>query len=395
MLRKTFIFGIVLLFALTSCVSVHKTIEAGNYDKAIDLAIYKLRGKKNKKESIVKDLELALDKANVRDLNTIDYLVAENNPAHWERINALYQTIQQRQNKLTPLLPLRAKGGYEGKFNFVDVANMERDSRQKAADYVHTHALGLIQIAETSGNRVAARDAYFELKKLQNYNAYFADTETLISKSKQLGTTRILVEMRNQSNVVLPRDFDYRMMHLAKSDLESPWLDYVFEDKTTQSYDYKVVIKMNNIDVSPERINTREYIDEARVEDGWEYILDKKGNVAKDTLGNDLKQKRYINVRAYVRESYQTKAAKVGGDIEVYDFKTKSLLDKDRITTEVIFEHYASAFNGDRRALSPESCRRIGNRPATFPSTNDMLSDAADRLKPLFKARLKGSKMII
>jgi hypothetical protein len=395
MLRKTFIFGIVLLFALTSCVSVHKTIENGNYDKAINLAINKLKGKKNKKESIVKDLELALDKANARDLNTIDYLVAENNPAHWERINALYQTIQNRQNKFSPLLPLVAKSGYEAQFNFANVANLERDSRQKAAAYVHTHALDLIKIAETTGNRIAARDAYDELKKLQNYNIYFADKEENIVKAKNLGTTRILVEMRNQSNVVLPRDFNYRMMHLSKNDLASPWLDYVFEEKATQSYDYKVVIKMNNIDVSPERINTREYIDEARVEDGWEYVLDNKGNVAKDTLGNDVKKKRYTNVRAYVRESYQTKAAKVGGDIEIYDFKTQSLLDKDRITTEVIFEHYASSFNGDRRALSTESCRRIGNRPTGFPSNNDMLSDAADRLKPLFKDRLTRSRMII
>ena len=394
MLRKTFIFAITILFAFTSCVSVRSTIESGDYDKAIDLAIGKLRGKKKKKQEHINELELALDKANSRDLNTIKNLIAENNPQHWERINAMYKTIQYRQNKIAPLLPLVAKNGYAAQLNLVDVVGLERDSRQKAAEFIHSNALNLIKIAE-NGNKVAARDAYAELKKLKSYDATFDDTEAAFAKAKTLGTTNILVEMRNFSAIALPRDFDYRLMHLSKNDLQSPWLDYHFEEKTGQKYDYKVLVKLNNIDVSPERINSREYIDEASVEDGWEYILDKKGNVMKDTLGNDLKQKRFTVVRAYVREVYQSKAAKVGGDVEVYDFNSKVLLDKDRITTEVLFEHYASTFNGDRRALSPATCRRIGNQPTNFPSDNDMLSDAADRLKPLLKNRLRDSRMII
>jgi hypothetical protein len=394
MLRKTFIFTIAILVLFSACTSVKKTIESGNYDKAIDLAIAKLKGKKHKKEADIQGLELALEKANTRDLATIDHLVMEQNPKHWERINNIYQDIQYRQAKINPLLPLVAKGGYVARFHFENVAALERESRQKAAEYVHNHALELLQKGE-KGDRVAARDAYNELKKLKTFDAYFADTDEAIAKAKAYGTTRILVEMRNQSNVVLPRDFDYRMMHLAKQELQSPWLDYYFDEKSNQKFDYKIVIKLNSIDVSPERINTREYIDEAKVEDGWEYVLDSRGNVKKDTLGKDIKTKRYTVVRAYVREVYQTKAAKVGGDIEVYDFTTQALLDKDRITTEVTFNHYASTFNGDRRALSTETCRRIGNQPSSFPSDNDMLSDTADRLKPLLRDRLKDSKMII
>ena len=394
MFNKTFIFAIILLFASTSCVSIRKTIESGNYDKAIDLAISNLKGKKHKKEEYVKGLEFALEKANTRDLNTIDNLVAENNPRHWERINTLYKDVQYRQSKIYPLLPLVAKNGYEAKFNFADVAALERESRQKAADYVHSNALELLKNGE-AGNRVAAREAYAEFKKLKYFDVTFADTDNMILKAQELGTTHIFVEMRNQSNVVLPRDFEYRMMHLSQNDLQSNWLSYHFDMKDRQKFDYKVVIKLNNIDVSPERINTRDYIDEAKVEDGWEYILDSKGNVLKDTLGNDMKKKRFTYVRAYVRETYQTKAAKVGGDIEIYDFNNKALLDKDRITTEVIFDNYVSSFNGDRRALSTESCRRIGNLAMPFPSDTNMLSDAADRLKPILKDRLKVSRMII
>jgi hypothetical protein len=394
MLRKTFLSTFTLFIFLTSCVSIRSTIENGEYDKAIDLAIEQIKGQKKKDEEVIKGLELALDKGNGRDLATIDQLLAENNPRNWERVNVLYNDIQKRQTKISPLLPLVGKKGYVARFNFSDVAQLERDSRRKAAEYLYVHAKGLLEKAE-KGDRVAARDAYFELKKINCFIVEYCDTDILIKKAQELGTTHVLVEMRNQSPVALPRDFEYRVMHLSKNDLESAWLSYHFEQKSRETFDYKVIIKLNNIDVSPERVNEREYIDEKNVEDGWEYILDGKGNVKKDTLGNDLKKKRYTNVRAYVREVYQTKAAKVGGDIEVYDFKSKALLDKDRIATEVLFRNYASTFNGDRRALSDDSKYRVGNRPVPFPTDSNMLNDAADQLKPLLRDRLKESRMII
>lgn len=395
MLRKTFLFALVILVALSSCTSVRKTIESGNYDKAIDLAVGKLKGKKNKKEDYIKGLELALEKANARDLANVNYFLAENNPKNWERINGLYLNIQHRQNKILPLLPLVAKNGYEANLKFENVASLERDSRQKAAAFAFQNANTLLQRAETMNDRVAARDAYHELKKIKQFDIAIDGVDNAMDKAKELGTTHILVDVKNHSNAILPRDFYQRIANMSKYDLASAWLEYDFAENTAKKYDYSVVIRLNMIDISPEMMNTRDYIDEARVEDGWDYILDNKGNVKKDSLGNDMKQKRYVNVRAYVREVYQSKAAKIGGDLEIYDFRSGALLDRERLGTEVVFQHYASTFNGDRRALSPESCRRIGNSPMPFPQNSDMLADAADRLKPMLRNRLRDSRMII
>ena len=276
----------------------------------------------------------------------------------------------------------------------VDIAASERDSREKAANFKYNAALELLKKGE-AGNRVAAREAYAEFRKLKSSDVTFADIDNVTARAQEAGTTHIFVEMRNQSNVALPRDFEYRMMNLSQSDLQSNWLSYHFDPNLQQRFDYKVVIKLNNIDVSPERIATREYVEEQKIEDGWEYVLDAKGNVSKDTLGNDVKKKKIIIVKAFVREGFQNKAAKVGGDIEVYDFNSKALLDKDRILTEVIFENYASTFKGDRRALSKQSCSRIDSRLLSFPSDLMMLNDAADKLKPLLRDRLKASKSII
>jgi hypothetical protein len=395
MARKIFfLFFATLLLANIGCNSIRKSVESGNYDKAIDLAVRKLSGKRAKKEEHVKGLELALAKANARDLQIVDALIAEQNNRNWEKINVYYRTIQRRQAKVIPLMPLVAKTGYRANLQLADVAILERESNRKAAESVYENALSLLKKGE-QGNRIAARDAYEELKRLKHFNVDLPNTLDYLAQAKALGTSHLLVEMRNQSNVALPQDFEYRIMHLSRNDLDSPWLMYHFDKNDRQNYDYKVVIKMNNIDVSPERVVHRDYVEEKEVEDGWAYVLDARGNVKKDTNGNDLKQKKYAKIKAFVRETHLSKAAKVGGDIEIYDFNSRAILDKDRIMTEVFFNHYTASFNGDRRALSDESCRRIDNRIMPFPSDFAMLDDAADRLKPMFRERLKGSRMIL
>ena len=44
-------------------------------------------------------------------------------------------------------------------------------------------------------------------------------------------------------------------------------------------------MRLTNIEVSPEQIKEREYEDTKEIEDGFEYVLDGNGNVAKDSSG--------------------------------------------------------------------------------------------------------------
>ena len=59
---KTVFYTFVLLAGLSSCKSVGKMVEKGEYDKAFNYAISKLEGEKNKKTEYVKALEKAFSK---------------------------------------------------------------------------------------------------------------------------------------------------------------------------------------------------------------------------------------------------------------------------------------------------------------------------------------------
>ena len=130
------------------------------------------------------------------------------------------------------------------------------------------------------------------------------------------------------------------------------------------------------------------------IKDGFEYILDENGNVMKDSLGNYIKVDRYVEIQAWVLETFQQKMANVSGQLEFYDTRTNELIDRKKLVADAIFENYASTFEGDRRALSRESKRRIGNRPLPFPTNEALLYDAAQSLKPIIKEKLSRTRLL-
>ncbi len=386
------ILAAVLVFQ--SCISPQKLVERGDYDAAIDQAVRRLAGKKNKKAKFVLALEEAFDKANQQDLAAADRLKQAGRPEFWPRIHNHYEAIRSRQEAVAPLLPLASKEGIKANFRFVRVDGLELEARENAAAFHYTEAQRLLRNAE-QGDKLAARRAYTELQRTEAYFANFRDKEGLQRKAHQLGTTHILVKLDNQSNAVLPRALERDIETIRLHDLNSFWNAYHSRPQEGMEYDYEVIMRITQVEVSPGVVNQREYEEFAEVEDGWEYVLDKNGNVAKDSLGNDITQPRFIRVGALVVEQYQTMSAFIGGRLEFYDRRSRSLIDSQPMQAEAVFENYASTFQGDKRALSDQTRRRIGNRPQPFPSGEALLFEAAEQLKPFIKREIAGARRLI
>ncbi|MEL6720687.1 MAG: hypothetical protein AAFP82_18425, partial [Bacteroidota bacterium] len=64
------------------------------------------------------------------------------------------------------------------------------------------------------------------------------------------------------------------------------------------------------------------------------------------------------------------------------------------VAADKMFEHYASTFQGDKRALSELTCRRIGNRPIPFPSDASLVYEVGEELKPIFKEKIRRIRVI-
>lgn len=385
---KNLIYLFVAFLLLSSCTSVGKLVDEGRYDDAISAAVKKLSGKKNKKTEYVEYLEKAFNKVTEQDLNDIAYLKEQNKPDNWDRIHGKLIAIDSRQKEIEPLLPLISEDGYQAKFSFVRVEPMLIEAEQSSASYHYTEGKRLLERAEM-GDKIAAKRAYEELQSIDLHFKHFKDKEMLKERAKVLGMINVLVQVKNDADVILPQDFSEELSRIDVRELEDMWTRYYTKDPGDINYDYNAVIIIDRLDISPEKEKEVYYIDEKEIKDGYEYVLDGKGNVMKDSLGNDIKVDKYTNIRAEIFELHRHKAARVSGKVVYKDLRTNEIINSRPVNVEAVFESFASKFNGDKRALSDKTRGRIRTSPEPFPSDYDLTMQAADNLKNILVDELK------
>jgi len=383
----------VFAMVFTSCGSVEKLVESGNYEEAVRLARKRLTGKQKKNPKYVLALETAFNNMVADDMERARRKAESGNP-NWAEIAAIYDRVQRRQDALSPLLPLIDKNGYQAEFRFARLGGLIADAENKAAAQYYAEAAALLAEAR-AGNKSAGRSAYSAFGRVEDYRAGYRDANTLRAEARELGKVFVSVQMVNQTGGYLPRNFERELLRPEGRVLDDKWRFYDFTPVPGKAYDYNARIVINDIQVSPERINERVYTDEKEVTDGNEYVLDANGNVAKDTLGNDITRPRRIIVRADVIEVLQSKTVLVSGSLELYDIRNQRVVDRDRLTAQADFENYASTYRGDRRALSRDTRRYLGNQPVQFPTDESLILEAADVLKPRLAERLERSSRVI
>lgn len=379
---------LVLVIAMSACKSTTTIIEQGDYDAAINKSLSRLVGKKKKKADEVAALELAFSKATDRDIAKIESLKRSNRGEVWEEIYSMTKKIARRQKSIEPLLPLVDENGYQAKFKFVKVNQLVEESRSKAAKHLYRSAENLL-LRAAAGDKQAAREAYGKLDRIERYYDTYLNRRDLMLRARQLGMVYITFKMVNESNAILPRDFEKEILTMDLKGMNSLWETFHLIPQENIQYDYEAIMELKSIDISPERIVERNYREEKEIEDGTRVARDEDDNVLKDSLGNVIEVPVIKIISADIVEVLQTKSAIVGGDLMVINKYDNNLLDQQPIAAEAIFEHYASTYQGDRRALTAETRRRIGNRPIDFPTDAQLLFDAASVLKPILKEKLE------
>ncbi|MEO0626091.1 MAG: hypothetical protein AAFY91_03825, partial [Bacteroidota bacterium] len=372
------------LMLLPACGNIDKLVESGDYEAAIERAQRNLTGRQKKNPRYVMALEEAVNRANARDVQRASDLKRRGPSADWTAVFRIYDNLNRRQIALQPLLPLVDKDGREARFDLVRVQPLLAEARQNAAAQTYADAQSLLTEGRL-GNKAAARQAYATLEQVNYYMAGYRDTPELLREAEDLGVVYVVLQLENRSRAFLPAGFERELLNLRHVNMDSQWRRFHLQPVRGQTYDYRAILAIDDIAVSPERLTERIYTDEKEITDGEEYVLDENGNVAKDSLGNDITQPRQIIIRADVVEVLQTKNAIVSGSLEISDLNTGRVLERRQLTAEGLFENYASTFQGDRRALSSQTRQRLGNSPIPFPADESLILLAAEQLKPILQ----------
>lgn len=382
-------FVFFLLMASISCTSIEKLVDTGQYDKAIYFSTNKLSGAKVKKVEYVRGLETAFKKATDKDMAYIEKLKNEGNPESWETILSVYATISNRQESIRPLLPLTDENGKKANFLFVNTNDLEKEAKEQTINFLYSSAKDFLQEARSTKDRIPARKAYDALLRLKNYSARFMDVPQLEREARELGTTKILVNVQNYSQAVFPAGLEDEILRLGFRDLDREWQKFDAYPERNREYDLGITLILSNVQVSPGSVSEKSFSEKKEIPDGFQYVLDEKGNVKKDTAGNDIKLPKSKVIEAQILEVFQSKSAGLSGRLEVIDLHTKGVRESRDINAVAIFENRAASFKGDERALTEDTKKRLGNRPAVFPTDAILLLEAARKLRPLVISELR------
>lgn len=358
---------------LTSCFSVRKELDRGNNDAVIAHSVKKLTGKKKKSPKHVKVLETALQRANSKDIQTIGQL--ENSPSIKDkdvRILRLYEGIQRRQDRISPLLPLIDKRGYEARFQFIKTLGKEAEYKERAVEFLYGNSAILLEKGE-KGDKTAAREAYDQLAEIDRMVGDYKNIREMMRAAREYGTLYIEVNPFLGENVIMNKNVADVFLNFSYPEIHQGWKVVHYKPEKNRKYDLRVDFVLESFHVSPEREMSREYEDKKVI----------KPEPKKDDKGNEIpdRNNREVTVTAKVFEMRQLKEAAVIGRVFIVDLKTNRQVYSQNYTASEAFENYASTFQGDKRALSDVSLKRIGGRPLPFPSNEAMLLNGTENLK--------------
>ena len=384
-MKRKILLQALLLSLFLSCVNIDKKIGSGNYDSAINTLVGKLKGKKNKSNERIMQLETAFKKANDADLRSIHAYKADAQEENWERILTIYQNIENRQRKIEPLVPIQSKDGYLGRFTFIDIDEDKRQAKSRLAEYYLNKATKLISDSRSQKNKSLAKQAFGLLERIDPLYKDFKNKESLKAEALSLATEYTLISMENNTMQIIPTYIEENILSFDVSGLESRFKKYHTVAQNNLDYDQLIILELNQLNISPEREKTRVY-DETFEEEKEEVLKDSKGKVLKDSLGREIRKKIKRSYTTTIEEVTQLKTVALEGKIDWLKSK-KNLADYSKpVNVEAVFQNeFAVVVKGEKDKLNDKCKKKIQNRAMPFPDNNAMLVDAAEKMKNLMK----------
>ncbi|MBP6446878.1 MAG: hypothetical protein KA341_08730 [Saprospiraceae bacterium] len=368
---KTLFYTLVLIAAFFSCRSVEKMVEKGEYERAFNYSISKLQGEKNKKTEYIKALEKAYFKLNSASAREIERLNAPAKPENWSKVLHLYHSMEDRQERLEPLLPLVSEDRYKATFDFKNYKNEISNAEENTCLYYYNNASELMEQTERTGDKVYAREAYDDLRKIDTYNRNYKDTDKLKERALKLGLNRIYVDIFNDLRDFQSNNIEQELRNLPVARLNDVWNEYSINfDKNNA--DYVLVIELNQTFFSPERERVNTYSESKEI-----LVRKDKIKERRDSVDVWVEKEVYERVRADISEIFREKQSELRGRIKVLDTRTKEYIKIVPVNAFHNFNGYGCKYIGDERALTDATRKKIDNFCEIFPSDFDMAYDLA------------------
>jgi len=384
MIKNTLLLTLLIIISACGVRQTRDLLTSGDYDSAIRNAVDGLRGNKNAKgkQDYIYLLEEAFAKAKERDLRDINAWFKDANPQNLEKIYTTYVQLNQRQEQIRPLLPLKLmKEGRNAIFLFDDYSDQIVSSKNALSKYLYDNSKALLD----NNDKMVLRRAYDDLVYLERINPGYKDVAKLTEEAKFKGTDFVNVYTKNETNMVIPVRLQDDLLDFSTYGLNDKWTVYHSNRQKGIDYDFGLIVNFRAINISPEQVKEKQFDKEKLIKDGVKNLLDANGNVVKDSLGQPIKVDNMKTVRISIYEFSQIKACQVTAKVDYINFKNNQLIETFPLASEFIFSNMYATYKGDKRACEDTYYPNFNRRAVLFPSNEQMVFDTGNDLKAKLK----------
>jgi len=382
------IFLVIVLFS--GCNTPSRLIQRGQYDAAIERSVRMLKRNPDNQREIL-NLERAYRIANEQDEARVRFLNAEGNPRGFSEIVDIYTRMKRRQTLVRTVTPLNLPDRVV-QFPYMDYDRQIIEAQRGAAEFHYNKALELMEQNE----RMAYREAWYSLKLVEEMAGEYRDLRRLLPEAFEKGVSRALVSIQNHTHLNLPEEYKQQLLTVDPRGLETQWVEFYYRDLDENIYfDYFIQINLRQILISPDQTRQSDRQFRKEVEDGFEYVLDARGNVKKDSLGNDIKIPKFKTLVCVLVETNQLKTISIEGDIEIFSTNPRRLIKREPAGAASRFEHRSARAIGDLEALDAEAKRLAQTRPMPFPSDVEMILRTSEGFRQAVANALRRNRNLI
>ena len=380
MKQIVYLLSFVIVFSF-SCNSSKKALQKGNYSQAFNKSVKKLQKKPNDQEQ-AEIFTISYQKANQQDIDRINFLKTSGEKDIWGEIYKKYKSLDNRQKAAETVLPLRV-GGKTTNFKHINYNYNIVEAKKNAAEYHYRKGLELMM-----GDKLSIRNAYNQFAKVKTYSNSYNDIDQLMTQAIEKGTSHVLLEPINKFDKLIAPKYLFNLIDFGMQDLDKRWVKY-YNTKQKTNYDFNIYVSIVNLYIGADQLKELKETVTKNVKDGWEYEFDSRGNVKKDSLGNDIKHVKYKTISCTVTKKVQRKISNIEVKIEYQDNKTRRIIANTPLNAKYEF-YYTSAYaNGDLNALDENTRKTIGRGMASFPKEDFILKALTDKIKIQVKNDVK------
>ncbi|PKP49937.1 MAG: hypothetical protein CVT92_14815 [Bacteroidetes bacterium HGW-Bacteroidetes-1] len=374
-MKKIFLLTVFMLVAIISCNTPSRLIKNERYDEAIEKTAAKLRSGKVKSDNI-QALKTAYHAANQIDHDRIGFLRASGDPEIWPEVFERYQAMNWRQAKVKSL-----SNEIKDAIGFVplDLNTEITEAKGRAQQYLFASAEKLLR----SGSKMDARMAYQNLEELKQINPVYPSIDQLMRQALLQGTNQVLILFDNQTGVMLPMNFEQELLNFSMKEFNEGYVSYDLVEQKGTEYDYLIYVSLKQINVSPEKVESRRFTEQKKIADGKQPKRDGNGGIMLDSTGKIIEEIRYIIAEAFVNENLLTKSIRLVGSVDFVDNTSERTIHTTPIEGTSNFAYSFAIVNGDLRACTPPTLELMRRGPAPFPPDGGMIMDAVKQLNQI------------